>query len=542
MRLTRILITVMASVSSAVASAEDWPQWGRRPSRNMASDAKGLPASFGPGRAKDDSRQIDMSTTRNVKWTIVLGSQTYGNPVVSGGKLIVGTNDAMLKDPRFKRTRGGLLICCDAKTGKILWRLVVPRFESTDKRFNLDRLNLGICNSATIDGDRIYVISNRGELLCLDMNGQADGNDGPFKNEGQFMVPKGLPAAKLNNSDADIIWKYDIITELPAWPQDALSCAVLVHGDFIYAGSSNAVDKSHINVPYPDAPSLIVLNKKTGKLLAVDNEKIGRRMLHGQWSSPTMGKVGGKTLVFYGAGDGQLYAFEALTKAPTGKKVATLKKVWRYDCNPREYRFGANGKKILYQRIHGAARNTTRGEGPCEIIGTPVFYKGRIYVAIGQDPRHGTGKGCLSCVDAATGKKIWESRRVERSLSTCSIYDGLLYIADYTGNLHCFDPDTGKRHWVHHTDPEYGKWVFKTNSPLWSSTFAADGKIYLGTEGKMLWVFRAGRKKKLLNRIPLLEKMSNTPITANGILYVATGRYLYAVSADKQAPNPGTNP
>ena len=532
MRLTGILVTVAVGLSSSIASAGDWPEWGYGPNRNMASDAKNLPLSFGPGKPKKDSRQIDMSTTRNVKWALVLGSQTYGNPVISGGKIIVGTNDGMLKDDRFKRTRGGLVICCDAETGKTLWQLVVPRFETKDKKFNLDHLNLGICNSATIEGDRAYIVSNRGEVLCLDMNGQSDGNDGPFKDEGQYMVARGRPAAKINKSDADIIWRYNMITELPVWPQDALSCAVLIHGDFIYAGTSNAVDQSHINVPYPDAPSMIVLNKITGKLVARDDERIGRRMLHGQWSSPAMGKIGGKTLVFYGGGDGLLYAFEALSKAPDGEKPTTLKKVWQYDCNPRDYRFRADGTKILYQRVHGTARNTTRGEGPSEIIGTPVLYKGRIYVTIGQDPRHGTGKGCLSCVEAATGKKIWESRDVERSLSTCSIYDGLLYIADFTGNLHCFDVDTGKRHWVHHTDPEYGKWVLKTNSPLWSSTFAADGKVYLGTEKKELWVFKAGKEKKVLNRIRLLEKMSNTPITANGILYVATGRYLYAVTDD----------
>ena len=533
MRLTGILVTVALALSSSVASAGDWPEWGNGPHRNMASDAKNLPLSFGPGKPKGDSRQIDMSTTRNVKWAIVLGSQTYGNPVISGGKLIVGTNDAMLKDDRFKRTRGGLVICCDAKTGKTLWQLVVPRYEVREKGFYMDQMNLGICNSATIEGDRAYIVTGRGEVLCLDMNGQADGNDGPFKDEGQYMVARGRPAAKIDKSDADIIWRYDMVTELPVRPHDAVSCAVLIHGDFIYAGTSNGVDLSHINVPYPDAPSMIVLNKKTGKLLAKDDAKIGRRMLHGQWSSPAMGRAAGKTLVFYGGGDGLLYAFEALSRAPDGEKVATLKEVWRYDCNPRDYRFRPDGAKILYQRLFGPARNNTRGEGPSEIIGTPVFHKGRVYVTLGHDPRHGTGKGCLSCVDAATGKKIWESRDVERSLSTCSIYDGLLYIADYTGNVHCFDPDTGKRHWVHHTDPEYGKWVFKTNSPLWSSTFAADGKVYLGTEKKELWVFKASKEKKVLNRIRLLEKMSNTPITAGGVLYVTTGRYLYAVTNDK---------
>ena len=107
-------------------------------------------------------------------------------------------------------------------------------------------------------------------------------------------------------------------------------------------------------------------------------------------------------------------------------------------------------------------------------------------------------------------------------MSTCSIMDDLVYVSDYTGNLHCFDYETGKRYWVH-----------ETKSPLWSSTFAVDGKVFLGTEDRDLWVLKAGKDKKVLNKIRLLEKMANTPTVANGVLYIATGRYLYAITAKK---------
>ena len=537
MRLTSTIITLTLAMSSGAVWAEDWPQWGGGPGRNMASDAKNMPLAFGPGKSKDGRRQIDMSKTRNVKWAIVLGSQAYGNPVVSGGKIIVGTNDAMLSDKRLSRTRGGLVICCDAETGKTLWQLAVPRYVVKERGFYMDQMNLGICNSATIEGDRAYIVTGRGEILCLDMNGQSDGNDGPYLDEGKFIVAPGRPAAKLNKSDADIIWRYDMVTQLPVRPHDAVSCAALICGDFIYAGTSNGPDLSHINLPYPDAPSFIALNKKTGKLAAVDDEKIGRRMLHGQWSSPARGKVGDKALIFYGAGDGLLYAFQPLSKSPEGDKPATLKKVWSYDCNPRDYRFDAKGKKRLYQRLTGPAKNKVRRDGPSEIIATPVFYKGRVYVATGHDPNHGTGNGMLSCVEAATGKKVWDSRKIERSLSTCSIYDGLLYIADYSGSVHCFDAETGERYWVQHTDPEYAKHPYRPTSPLWSSTFAVDGKVYLGTQRKEMWIFKASKKKKILNKIKLLDNMSSTPVTAGGVLYVNTGRYLYAIKAGTKPSN-----
>jgi outer membrane protein assembly factor BamB len=142
----------------------------------------------------------------------------------------------------------------------------------------------------------------------------------------------------------------------------------------------------------------------------------------------------------------------------------------------------------------------------------------------------------LSCVDAATGKKVWDSRLVERSLSTCSIYDGLCFIADYSGNVNCFDAETGKHHWTHSTDRNFKKHPYWPDSPLWSSTFAVDGKVYLGTERKELWVFKADRKKKILNKIGLLDKMSGTPIIADGVMYINTGRYLYAVAGKSKSP------
>jgi outer membrane protein assembly factor BamB len=217
-------------------------------------------------------------------------------------------------------------------------------------------------------------------------------------------------------------------------------------------------------------------------------------------------------LIFFGGGDGICYAFEPTARpAATGpaRGVAILKKAWATDCVPQEYRT-RGGKPIPYGR---------KRDGPSEIIATPVFYKGRVYVAIGQDPAHGTGKGAMVCMDAATGKKIWVSKLVDRTLATASIVNGLVYVADYTGRLHCLDAKTGMRYWGHNT-----------RVASWSSTLVADGKVYLPTE-KDLWVFQAGRDKKLLAKIRLPNKMYNSPVVADGVLYLATQRYLFAVRA-----------
>src|ERR1700674_4081013 len=59
----------------------EWPMWGGAPDRNMVSNMKGLPV------------QWDIKTKKNVKWMAQLGSQSYGNPVVGGGMVFVGTNN-----------------------------------------------------------------------------------------------------------------------------------------------------------------------------------------------------------------------------------------------------------------------------------------------------------------------------------------------------------------------------------------------------------------------------------------------------------------
>ena len=508
---------VVLGVCSACVIAEDWPTWGNGQTRNMCSDATGFPVTFKAGSSRRDGKGVDMSTTENVKWAVELGSHTYGNPTISGGKVIVGTNDAALSGSRLKRTRGGMVLCLDEKTGKRLWQLVVPKFVTKNKAFNFDHLNLGICTAATIEGNRAYMVTSRGEAICLDMNALADGNDGPFKDEGQFMAGIGKKPVKLDPKiDADIIWHYDMVKELPVWPQDASSSVVLIHGDLVYMGTANAVDKSHVKVPFPDAPSLIVLDKKTGRLVARDDEKIGRRMLHGQWSSPMLCTVGGKDLIVYGGGDALCYAFEPVKPRADGK-VAILKKVWACDVVPPDYRV-KDGKKVPYQKKHYKFDAKYWGVGPAEIIATPVFYKGRIYVDIGQDPWHGRGDGALTCIDAASGKVAWQTKDVNRSLATVSIVDDLLYVADYSGRVFCFDAMTGKQYWK-----------YETTEPMWSSTFVVDGRVYIGTDERHLWVFKAGKKLEVVGKTRLRAKMATTPVVANGVMFVASDRYLYAL-------------
>ena len=116
-----------------------------------------------------------------------------------------------------------------------------------------------------------------------------------------------------------------MITELNVIPHDVCGNSPLVHGDYVYVSTSNGQDDKHKYIPSPDAPTLIALDKKTGKLAAADSELIGRRMFHGNWSSPILVENKGRKMIVLGAGDGILYAFEPVREM--GDKPAALKKI-----------------------------------------------------------------------------------------------------------------------------------------------------------------------------------------------------------------------
>jgi outer membrane protein assembly factor BamB len=236
------------------------------------------------------------------------------------------------------------------------------------------------------------------------------------------------------------------------------------------------------------------------------------RIMHCSWSSPTYGAVGNQGLVFYGGPDGYCYAFNPVPMM-NDEGVSELKEIWRFDCNLPEYR-AKDGVPIKY----------AEPEGPSEIISTPVYYKDRVYVAIGQDPEHGTGLGNFSCIDAGksgdiseTGK-IWSYSKIDRTISTPSITDGLVYIADYAGRVHCLDADSGTVYWV-----------FDTLSHIWGSTLVADGKVYIGNEDGILTILKAGRDLSVISKIDMGAPIYGTPIAANGVLYVQTQTHLYAI-------------
>ncbi len=476
--------------------ASDQPQWGEAWSRNLVSREKHLPDTF------------DLATGKNVLWTARLGTETHSTPIIAGGKVWVGTNNGEPRDPKHKGDRG-VLMCFDEKTGRFLQQLVVPK---RDEDPFLDWPNSGIASTVTVEGNRVYIVSNRGEVLCLDASGLANGNDGPFQDEGRHMTPKNLPPLATGPTDADILWSVDLPAEAGIWSHDAAHSSILILGDYLYVNSGTGVDNTHKKIRTPDAPSLVVIEKKTGRLVARDHEGIAPNIFHSTWSSPSAAKVGGRTLVFFAGGNGIIYAFEPLNRSPEPGVVSSLKKVWQFDFDPQAPKTNVH----LY--------NSNRRESPSNIYGMPVVQDGRIYIAGGGDLWWGKNEAWLKCIradgrgDVTTTAEIWSYPLVKHSISTAAIHDGLVFVADCGRMVHCLEAKTGKPLWIHETKGDF-----------WASPYVADGKVYLGTRRGDFWIFAARREKQILATVEFKSPISATATAANGTLYVATMSQLYAL-------------
>jgi outer membrane protein assembly factor BamB len=263
--------------------------------------------------------------------------------------------------------------------------------------------------------------------------------------------------------------------------------------DLVFIGSSNGRDESGEKIPAPKAPSFIAVNKETGKVIWQDSSP-GEGILRGQWSSPSLGIVGGIQQAFFAGGNGWIYGFNART----GEKL------WSFDLNPKD-----------------AVWPKTRNYG----VSTPVFIEGKVYMSVGQDPDSGNGVGHTYCINPAlrgdiTGSGlIWHYDKVNRSISTAAVADGLVYISDLKGILHCLDAVTGKPYWT-----------FDMLAPVWGSPLVADGKVYLGDQDGDVAILKTGAEMKKMSEIDMGGSVYSTPVPANGVLYVMTTSELYAVA------------
>ena len=757
---------ILASIAEYKVRPGDWPQWGGSTSRINTPEGKNIPVDWDVGAPLSGSMSEEgkilgtVSKTgqipkgsRNIKWAAQLGSTTYGNPVVANGRVFVGTNNSSGYLKRYPpKIDLGVLLCFEEATGNFLWQHSNPKLPTGRVH---DWPQQGVCSTPVIDGDRLWYVTNRCEVVCLDTEGFHDGKDdglidgdwselflvpsllhgmipsesarvefsdfpthlqvafsehelnlpkrmsilqgyqswtiheyrdeqtksglrrledGPLLyrmqvvgdqlrvsaavSDAQGELPKelfsvsnhllpniGTPqivfalkeklskngitlspetdpitekpgkiwsfSAVMNGKeerfqvrdvgawlsirkwltpdleDADVVWRFDMMKQLGVSPHNMSTCSMITVDGMLFVCTSNGVDEGHINLPAPNAPSFIAMDRITGQVLWTDNSP-GMNILHAQWASPSYGVFEGQPQVIFPGGDGWVYSFD-----PKGDGQGGSRLLWKFDANPKESIYTLGGR---------STRN--------QIISFPAIYDGLVYIVVGEDPEHGEGQGHLWCIDPvkrtdgadvsaelavnADGNiiphrrlqavivklgeravpnpnsavrwhfgsedrngngKIEFQEKFHRSLSIPVIKDDILYIADYAGLFHCLNAKTGKFYWN-----------FDLYTNCWGSALLVDGHVYICDEDGDVTVFRHSADPQVAmntlepnigkygrfvpfnrprdvegathfdkNAWPNFCSMNSaiymTPIVANNVLYIATRNTLYAIEA-----------
>ncbi|MBJ7302951.1 MAG: PQQ-binding-like beta-propeller repeat protein [Gemmataceae bacterium] len=475
-----------------VEPIKEWPFLGGSVERNQSNPfEKNIPAAWS---IKKDAR-------KNVKWAAEMGTVSYGGPTIADGKIFVGTNNERPRDPKAMGDRG-VIMCFNEADGSFLWQITHDKLPEPELN---DWPKQGIGSYPAYDQKKIYYVSNRCELVCAST---------------ELAQGKTEPA---------ILWKIDMMKDLGVFPCFLAIGSPLVLGDNVFVVTANGVDPNQHKLPAPDAPSFIAVNKNTGKL-AWKSSLPGKNIMEGQWSNPAAFTMNGKSQVIFPGGDGWVYSFEPVSGAL----------LWKFDCNPKgtEFKPGGRGNKSY-------------------IMATPVIFEGRVYVGTGNNPDDGPGEGHFWCIDATktpdnpekdlspkdekfdpkadinkNSGLVWhyggkvipkpeQGREISfgRTLSTPAIHDGLIYLAELDGYLHCLDAKTGQKHWDH-----------DLRDGTWASPYYVDGKVFIGTDSGDLYVFKHGKTKAEPTKIEMDQPIKGPVTVINGCLYVNTGTTLFAIS------------
>ncbi len=335
----------------------------------------------------------------------LLGTMSYGGPIVADGKVFFGTNN---RNPRDKTVKGskGILMCFNEADGKFLWQTV---HDLPEDRVSLDAAPFGICSTPCVEGKRHYYLTPGCDVVCAD------------------------------NDTGKVIWRHDLVAKDKVVPYKMGVSSPLIVDNLIMVVTGNGVDDGG-KPAAPTAPSFIALRKQTGET-AWQSNLPSKAVIEGQWSNPAVAVVGGNKQVIFPGGDCWLYSFEP----KTGKLL------WKFNCNPkRDPSFTPYivATPVVYQQ------RCYLGLGCCPDSPIDDHVRYSYLLCIDVTKRGDVSPVSLNAKDPANKASalVWAyggpinppPKRGRRNyfgstMSTCAIHDGLVYAAEYRGYLHCFD-------------------------------------------------------------------------------------------------------
>ena len=425
---------VRKAVMDLKVGPKDCPQWQGSPLRNNVVQADKIPLLW------------DVETGKNVRWSMQLGSESYGNPIVANGKTLVGTNNGAAYLPRYPNTVDlGVLLCFDEQDGKFLWQHSSEKLPTGRVH---DWPDQGICSAPLVDGDRLWYVTSRGEVACLDLEGFHDGeDDGSFKNEMVRVVDleaadptyadsiAQLAAGKLNTTlvsrltsrgepvtgdvvvksvEAGKIWsltgtfagtarmltakvvgpRLTVFKSLAAadkneadvvWKLDMMKALGVSQHNMCSCSLTSAGDMLFVNTSNGVDEGHVNLPAENAPTFLCIKRSTGEVI----WTDSSPGAN-----VLHGQWSSPAYAvIDGEAQVIFGAGDGWLYGFAAAGENGKSkmlWKFDCNPKTSLY-KLQGATRN--------HLIATPVVYDGLVFVAVGEDPEHGEGDGHLWCVD-----------------------------------------------------------------------------------------------------------------------------------------------
>jgi outer membrane protein assembly factor BamB len=373
----------------------DWPQL-RGPERNGVSKDTGL------------IKQWPSSGPQRV-WSISSLGEGFGSIAIKGDRIFVqGTKES-----------ASVIFCLNRADGKMVWSAALG------PKVNEGRGN-GPRSTPTIDNDRVYVLTENGDLACL-------------------RAPDGSP-----------VWRKNILKEFggsnPGW---LISESPLIDGDRV------------IVTPGGNGAGIVALDKMTGKEI---------------WRSKELSDEAGYSSAIAADVGGVRTIMNFTSRAAVGVRASDGKLMWR----------------------NSSAANGTAN------CATPVFADGKVFFT----SDYGTGAALLG-LSAQGGEvkaqELYFTKEMKNHHGGVVLLNGYLYGFSGSSGLTCIEFATGKRMWVNRS---VGK----------GSLAYADGMLYLLSEKQVVGLAEANPNayvEKGRFSIPDQGKDSWAyPVVAGGKLYI----------------------